>query len=54
MRYFTPWNRPGHVEEYTLRELPEACLKLQGSNTVPIGDGIISARDCQSTSNTKS
>ncbi|KAH7093294.1 hypothetical protein FB567DRAFT_461936 [Paraphoma chrysanthemicola] len=46
MRYFIPWNRPQHVEEYELRELPEACLKLQGSTTVPIGDGLITANDC--------
>ncbi|KAF2130566.1 glutamine-dependent NAD(+) synthetase with GAT domain-containing protein [Dothidotthia symphoricarpi CBS 119687] len=46
MRYFIPWSRPHHVEEYELRELPEACIKLQGSTTVPIGDGIISALDC--------
>jgi NAD+ synthase (glutamine-hydrolysing) len=45
-RYFIPWNRPQHVEEYELRELPDQLLKLQGSTTVPIGDGIVSALDC--------
>jgi hypothetical protein len=40
-RHFIPWNRPQYVEEYQLRELPEACMKLQGSRTVPIGDGLI-------------
>ena len=45
-RYFIPWNRPQHVEEYELRELPDELLKLQGSTTVPIGDGIVSALDC--------
>ncbi|OAK96376.1 glutamine-dependent NAD(+) synthetase with GAT domain-containing protein [Phaeosphaeriaceae sp. SRC1lsM3a] len=46
MRHFIPWNRPQYVEEYYLRELPEACMKLQGSRTVPIGDGLITANDC--------
>jgi NAD+ synthase (glutamine-hydrolysing) len=46
MRYFTPWNRPAHTETYELRELPDACLKLQGSTTCLIGDGIVEANDC--------
>lgn len=46
MRYFTPWNRPAYCEKYELRELPEACLKLQGSKTCLIGDGIVEASDC--------
>jgi NAD+ synthase (glutamine-hydrolysing) len=48
MRYFTGW-RAGHVEQYKLVELSEECLKLQDGRMVPIGDAIISARDCTST-----
>ncbi|KAF1911445.1 putative glutamine-dependent NAD(+) synthetase [Ampelomyces quisqualis] len=46
MRHFIPWNRPQYVEDYQLRELPEACMKLQASRTVPIGDGLVTANDC--------
>ena len=39
MRYFTPWERPRHVEDY---QLPRMIQKLQGAVNVPIGDAVIS------------
>lgn len=42
MRYFIPWGRPQHVEEYYL---PRMIQKLQGSIKVPIGDAVISTPD---------
>ncbi|WEW54696.1 glutamine-dependent NAD(+) synthetase [Emydomyces testavorans] len=42
MRYFTPWERPRHVEEYYL---PRFIQKLQGSMKVPFGDAVISTPD---------
>ncbi|KAI1936225.1 glutamine-dependent NAD(+) synthetase [Ophidiomyces ophidiicola] len=42
MRYFTPWERPRHVEEYYL---PRIIQELQGSMKVPFGDAVISTPD---------
>jgi len=42
MRYFTPWCRPRHVEEYYL---PRMIREIVGRTKVPFGDAIISARD---------
>ncbi|OJJ45840.1 hypothetical protein ASPZODRAFT_143717 [Penicilliopsis zonata CBS 506.65] len=42
MRYFTPWERPQHVEEYYL---PRIIQKLQGAVKVPFGDAVISTPD---------
>ncbi|RSL86883.1 hypothetical protein CDV31_016332, partial [Fusarium ambrosium] len=42
MRYFTPWLRPTHWEEF---HLPKILQKLQGSTHVPFGDCVISTPD---------
>ncbi|KAL8896213.1 MAG: hypothetical protein Q9192_003212 [Flavoplaca navasiana] len=42
MRYFTPWMRPGHVEDYYLESI---VGKVTGQTEVPFGDGIISTKD---------
>ncbi|KAK2737415.1 glutamine-dependent NAD(+) synthetase [Myotisia sp. PD_48] len=42
MRYFTPWGRPRHLEEYYL---PRMVRDIQGSVKVPIGDAVISTPD---------
>ncbi|KAF1738488.1 Glutamine-dependent NAD(+) synthetase [Beauveria bassiana] len=42
MRYFTPWLRPTHWEEF---HLPKFLQKLQGSTHVPFGDCVISTPD---------
>ncbi|OJD34895.1 glutamine-dependent nad(+) synthetase [Diplodia corticola] len=42
MRYFTPWSRPYHVEEYYL---PRLIQNIVGKVKVPIGDAVISTRD---------
>ncbi|PSN73580.1 glutamine-dependent NAD(+) synthetase with GAT domain-containing protein [Corynespora cassiicola Philippines] len=42
MRYFIPWNRPTHVEEFYL---PRMIAQQQGSLKVPIGDAVISTPD---------
>ncbi|KAF2085239.1 glutamine-dependent NAD(+) synthetase [Saccharata proteae CBS 121410] len=42
MRYFTPWGRPRHVEEFYL---PRIIQDLVGSVKVPIGDSVISTKD---------
>ncbi|KAF2465588.1 glutamine-dependent NAD(+) synthetase with GAT domain-containing protein [Lindgomyces ingoldianus] len=42
MRYFIPWGRPTHVEEYYL---PRLIANVQGSQKVPIGDAVISTPD---------
>lgn len=42
MRFFTPWNRPRHVEQYYL---PPFIQKHQGSRQVPIGDVVLSTID---------
>ena len=42
MRFFTPWGRPRHVEEYYL---PRIMQSLQGAVKVPIGDAVISTPD---------
>ncbi len=42
MRFFTPWNRPRHVEEYYL---PPEVQRQQGRMHVPIGDVVLSLVD---------
>jgi NAD+ synthase (glutamine-hydrolysing) len=42
MRYFIPWARPQHVEEYYL---PQMISEIQGAMKVPIGDAVISTPD---------
>ena len=42
MRFFTPWGRPRHVEEYYL---PRIMQEAQGALKVPIGDAVISTAD---------
>ncbi|ODV88980.1 hypothetical protein CANCADRAFT_132553 [Tortispora caseinolytica NRRL Y-17796] len=42
MRYFTPWMRPRHVEEYAL---PRIVGQLTGQRLVPFGDAVISTLD---------
>ncbi|KAL1956604.1 hypothetical protein VTO42DRAFT_6951 [Malbranchea cinnamomea] len=42
MRYFIPWGRPHHVEEYYL---PRMIRAIQGTVKVPIGDAVISTPD---------
>ncbi|EOD49513.1 putative glutamine-dependent nad(+) synthetase protein [Neofusicoccum parvum UCRNP2] len=42
MRYFTPWGRQCHVEEYYL---PRIIQNIVGKVKVPIGDAVISTRD---------
>ena len=42
MRYFTPWERPHHVEEYYMNA---SLTKLQGNRSVPFGDCILSLPD---------
>ncbi len=42
MRYFTPWMRPAHVEDYYLESI---VGKITGQTEVPFGDGIISTKD---------
>ncbi|KAL2759369.1 hypothetical protein ACRALDRAFT_2038250 [Sodiomyces alcalophilus JCM 7366] len=42
MRFFAPWNRPRHVEQY---HLPPLFQKHQGRRHVPIGDVVLSTLD---------
>lgn len=42
MRFFTPWNRPRHVEQYSL---PPHIQEHQGRRHVPIGDVVLSTID---------
>ncbi|KAF2403210.1 glutamine dependent NAD+ synthetase [Trichodelitschia bisporula] len=42
MRYFIPWARPRHCEDYYL---PRMIQKLQGATKVTIGDAVISTLD---------
>lgn len=42
MRYFTPWSRGGHVEQYYL---PRIIQDIVGKAKVPIGDAIISPKN---------
>jgi NAD+ synthase (glutamine-hydrolysing) len=42
MRYFTPWERPQHVEEYYL---PRKIQVIQGTVKVPFGDCVLSTPD---------
>ncbi|KAJ3526313.1 hypothetical protein NM208_g11250 [Fusarium decemcellulare] len=41
-RFFTPWNRPRHVEQYNL---PPRIQKHQGTRQIPIGDVVLSLND---------
>lgn len=42
MRYFTPWGRSRHVEEYYL---PRMIRQIVRKTKVPFGDAVISTRD---------
>lgn len=42
MRYFTPWMRQGHVEDYYLESI---VGRVTGQTKVPFGDGIVSTKD---------
>ncbi|KAF2493497.1 glutamine-dependent NAD(+) synthetase with GAT domain-containing protein [Lophium mytilinum] len=42
MRYFSPWERPQHVEEYYL---PRKIQLIQGAVKVPFGDCVLSTPD---------
>ena len=42
MRYFTPWGRPRHVEEYYL---PGIIRQIVWQTKVPFGDAVISTQD---------
>ena len=41
-RYFTPWLRPQHVEDFYL---PRLISKITGATKVPFGDAVISTPD---------
>uniref|UniRef100_A0A9J7XG46 Glutamine-dependent NAD(+) synthetase n=2 Tax=Cyprinus carpio TaxID=7962 RepID=A0A9J7XG46_CYPCA len=41
-RWFSPWSRPRHVEEYFL---PRMIQDVTGQTTVPFGDGVLSTKD---------
>ena len=41
-RFFTPWLRPRHVEEFYL---PRIMRRLMNKTKVPIGDAVISTPD---------
>ncbi|XP_029438309.1 glutamine-dependent NAD(+) synthetase isoform X2 [Rhinatrema bivittatum] len=42
LRWFTPWSKARHVEEYFL---PRMIQELTGQETVPFGDAVIATRD---------
>lgn len=42
MRYFTPWQRLGEVEDYYLEQI---VGNITGQYKVPFGDAVISTRD---------
>ena len=42
MRYFIPWMRPQHVEQYDLRG---KMMNIKGPHMIPIGDAVISTPD---------
>lgn len=42
MRFFTPWQRPRHVENYVL---PRIIQKITGQESVDFGDAVISTLD---------
>lgn len=42
MRYFTPWQRLGEVEDYYLEQI---VGKITGQYKVPFGDAVISTKD---------
>ncbi|XP_052004363.1 glutamine-dependent NAD(+) synthetase isoform X2 [Xyrauchen texanus] len=41
-RWFSPWTRPRHTEEYFL---PRMIQDVTGQDTVPFGDGVLSTKD---------
>ncbi|ROL41207.1 Glutamine-dependent NAD(+) synthetase [Anabarilius grahami] len=41
-RWFSPWSRPRHIEEYFL---PRMIQDVTGQTTVPFGDGVLSTKD---------
>ena len=42
MRFFTPWQRQGEVDDYYLEQI---VGKITGQYKVPFGDAVISTRD---------
>ncbi|XP_028649625.1 glutamine-dependent NAD(+) synthetase isoform X1 [Erpetoichthys calabaricus] len=42
LRWFTPWNKPRHVEDYFL---PRMIQRVTGQETVPFGDAVLSTKD---------
>ncbi|KAI9818356.1 MAG: glutamine-dependent NAD(+) synthetase [Phylliscum demangeonii] len=42
MRYFTPWQRPRHVEQYDLRHID---WRISDQRFIPFGDAVISTKD---------
>lgn len=42
MRWFTPWQRQGEVDDYYLEQI---VGRITGQYKVPIGDAVISTRD---------
>ncbi|KAG9303971.1 hypothetical protein G9A89_005881 [Geosiphon pyriformis] len=42
LRYFVPWSKPRHVEQYYL---PRIIKNLTGQSTVPIGNAVIATLD---------
>ncbi|KAF7251743.1 Glutamine-dependent NAD(+) synthetase [Varanus komodoensis] len=42
MRWFTPWNRPRHVEEYFL---PRMIQEITSQESVPFGDAVLATLD---------
>ncbi|XP_021258369.1 glutamine-dependent NAD(+) synthetase isoform X2 [Numida meleagris] len=42
LRWFTPWNKARHVEEYLL---PRIIQEVTGQDTVPFGDAVLATKD---------
>ncbi|XP_042640667.1 glutamine-dependent NAD(+) synthetase isoform X2 [Tyto alba] len=42
LRWFTPWNKARHVEEYFL---PRIIQEVTGQETVPFGDAVLATKD---------
>ena len=42
MRFFSPWGRPGHIEQYCL---PRMIQDIVGKRTTTIGDAVIGCQD---------
>ncbi|TRZ01942.1 hypothetical protein DNTS_032275 [Danionella cerebrum] len=42
LRWFSPWTRPRHIEEYFL---PRMIQDITGQSTVAFGDGVLSTKD---------